>query len=109
MSAETPGARAGGSEGDVADVKGAPGGAGGKAQATAGVGMLALQEELMRQVRRLNDEQDPDSLEREMERTKALASLGSVVIDNANTMLRAAQVKDGFMNKASSLPRGLLS
>lgn len=73
-----------------------------------GIGMMTLQAELMREVRRLNGEDDPEALEREMDRARALASLASVAIDSANTMLRAAQVKDEFMNKASSLPKGLL-
>lgn len=75
--------------------------------AAQGVGMGSLQTELMAQLRRLNGVTDPQEVQREIDRSRAMADLGDTIIGNANTMLRAAQVVDGLGN-TRLVPKGLL-
>lgn len=73
-----------------------------------GIGIGALQGELMRQIRRLGAASGIDAVELEVQRSHAVASLAQAAIDNANTMLRAAKIQDEFTDKTSRLPKTLL-
>lgn len=73
------------------------------------VGMGALQAEMMAQLRRLNAASTPEEVEREVCRARAVADLGGAIVDNMNTMLRAAKIQDEFVDARSRLPRALLS
>lgn len=49
---------------------------------------------LMEQLERLNDaDLDEENLDREIERSKAMTGVAKVITANANTVLRAAQLK----------------
>ena len=74
-----------------------------------GFGMLSLQAAFMRELDRLEGCESPEEIEREISRAQAIVSVGGVAIENANTILRAAKVKDEFANRASTLPKALMS
>lgn len=76
--------------------------------ASEGIGLGALQSEMMAQLRRLNTAEG-DELGREVERTRAVAALAGAVVESANVMLAAAKAQDSFVDGRSSLPKALTS
>lgn len=50
---------------------------------------------------------DPDVIEREMGRAKAVSDIASVAIDNANTVLRVVQQQAMVTGEAKRVPRML--
>lgn len=75
---------------------------------STGVGLGALQAEMMAQLRRLNSAEGED-VEVEVGRTRAVASLAGAIVDNANVLLAAAKAQDGFVQASSRLPKELTS
>ena len=61
---------------------------------------------MFEQLERLNSA-DPDELEAEIGRAKAMSDVGKTIIENSNTMLRAMQLKDCANDAALRVPRML--
>jgi len=62
---------------------------------------------LFAQLEKLDDPElldNPDKLELELKRTKAVNSIASNIISNANTVLDAAKFKDGAFENKPKLP-----
>ena len=61
---------------------------------------------MFEQLERLN-EAEPEELEQEIGRAKAMSSVGQTIIENSNTILRAMQFKDNALSTSAKLPRML--
>lgn len=61
---------------------------------------------MFEQLERLNAA-EPEELEGEIDRARAMSEVGKTIIDNSNTMLRAMQFKDTAMAANAHLPRML--
>lgn len=73
--------------------------------------LIDLNNHLFEQIERLNDEElDDNSLEKEIKRTKAMASLASNIIDNARLALDSQKFVEeqyGYETKRLKLPEML--
>ena len=61
---------------------------------------------MFEQLERLNAA-EPEELEQEIDRAKAMSDVGKTIIENSNTILRAMQFKDGALSASAKLPRML--
>lgn len=71
--------------------------------------LMDLNDHLFEQIERLNDEDlDPEQLQREIDRSKAMEGIASAVISNAKVMLDAAKAKDSMYEYKPKVPMMLL-
>ena len=64
--------------------------------------LVDLNNYLFSQIERLNNENlDTDKLKEEIERSKALTQLGSVIINNANTILSAKKLQADTLGRST--------
>lgn len=65
-----------------------------------------LNNHLFEQLERLNDDDlDIDNLEKEINRSKAIQSVGKTIIDNGRLILDAHKHNDDRMNAGEAIPR----
>ena len=71
--------------------------------------LVDLNNYLFSQIERLNNENlDTDKLKEEIERSKALTQLGSVIINNANTILSAKKLQADTLGRSTvTIPKML--
>lgn len=64
-----------------------------------------LNNHLFEQLERLNDEDlTPEDLKLEINRSKAMASVGKVIVDNANIVFEAKKYADEFSLENNEMP-----
>lgn len=67
--------------------------------------LVDLNNHLFEQLERLNDEElSPEKLKQEISRAKAMASIGKVVVENANTVLDAKKYVDELGLEKNEMP-----
>lgn len=67
-----------------------------------------LNNHLFAQLERLSDEDlKGDSLREEIDRSKAVASVATKIIDNGNLVFQAAKLRDDKMNADETVPKML--
>lgn len=71
--------------------------------------LVDLNNYLFEQLERLNDENlNTDELKNEIDRSKALTQLGSVIINNANTILSAKKLQADTLGRSTvTIPKML--
>lgn len=71
--------------------------------------LVDLNNYLFAQIERLNNENlDTDKLKEEIDRSKALTQLGSVIINNANTILSAKKLQADTLGRSTvTIPKML--
>lgn len=68
--------------------------------------MLDLNDHFFAELERLGDEElEGEALEAEIGRARAIADIGRAAIENANTVLRAAEFEDRKISADANLPR----
>lgn len=70
--------------------------------------MADLQEHLFGELDRLASA-DPETLDAEVKRAEAIVGVGKVMVENANTAIKATYIADGFIKTESCLPKMLES
>lgn len=70
--------------------------------------LAELQEHLFGELDRLASA-DADSLDAEVRRAEAIVGVGKVMVENANTAIKATYLADGFIKTESRLPKMLES
>lgn len=66
-----------------------------------------LQEVFFAQLDRLQAAETGEALDAEIRRSQQVVEVGKAAIANANTVIKAAYIADGFINKDSRMPKML--